>query len=123
METIAIQAAIALLVPLMGALATWLVAYLVKYLKTKTGIELTEAQQRQLQEFAAWAVKMAEEKAASLFKKDSVKMTSEQKFRYAVETIKDFVPKLRKDEAKAETYILGAVAMAPDLGTTAKGGM
>jgi hypothetical protein len=103
-----------ILTPILGAfsatLATVITAFLVKFLKAKTGIVLDENQQKQAREI----VQGIEEKAISLLKKGGNKTPGPEKFDKAVTHLLTLNPKLTAREAINQ--VDRAVGSLPNVG-------
>jgi hypothetical protein len=103
-------------IPIFTALIMSLVAILLVYLQKKTGITLSADKQAFINTQAEVAVQMVAEKAASLMKYETIKMSSNDKLNAGAAFLVSMVPKLTP--AQAENYVHAALARIPGVGAT-----
>jgi hypothetical protein len=104
------------IIPISTALIMSLVSLLLVYLQKKTGITLSSDKQKFINDQAEVAVQMVAEKAATLMKYETIKMSSNDKLNAGAAFLVSMVPKLTP--AQAQNYVHAALARIPGVGAT-----
>jgi hypothetical protein len=112
MEAVILNAIQPLLVSLVTIAIGIVTTYAAKWLKTKTGIELSQAATEEMQNAATTAVLAAEEKGCAA----ATKWAGAQKLNFAVELLMKMVPKITPEQA--DNLVHSAIAKIPALGAS-----
>lgn len=105
-----------ILVSIVGTLTPILIALACRFIAKKTGINISQASQQQLEQLAEKSVLAVEEKATASLKTAGEKWTGYQKHQEALDNILALAPTLSRDQA--DLLVHWAVAKIPGLGAT-----
>jgi len=110
-----------LAIALVTILTLLVLAYIIRFIAAKTGIQIGDAVWKKAEPMAVNAALAVEEKAMDLVKSKAVAWTSKQKLGEAVARLLELVPAVTPQQA--DTFIHAALAKIPGLGATEEKGL